>query len=208
MLAVLGGAMVPQFGGPAVQLIVQFTPALVRSLVTVASMLAVALTLMVLGGKWPDVNTMEIAVEGVIVTVAMTDFVLSAVDVAVIVTVLPEGTAAGAVKTIGLPLTVCGGVRLKVPQPGAATAQVTLQSTPLPELSFVTVAIRVAVPPTGIEFGGAMLRVTEITGTLTVIIALADLVLSVTEVAVMVTGVAGTTVGAVYKVGTPLAVWV
>ena len=35
---------------------------------------------------------MEIAVEGVIVTVALTDFVLSAVDVAVIVIVPPLGT--------------------------------------------------------------------------------------------------------------------
>jgi hypothetical protein len=194
---VLGGAIEPQFGGPLGQLIVQFTPALVKSFVTVAATFAVALTFMLLGGKWLDVNTMEVAVEGVIVTVAVTDFVLSAVEVAVMVTVLPEGTVAGAVKTIGLPLTVCGGVRLNVPQPGAATAQITLQSTPLPMLSFVTVAIMVAVPLTGIALGGAMLSVTEITGTVTVIIALANLVPSVTEVAVMVTAVAGTTVGAV-----------
>ena len=193
----LGGAIEPQFGGPLGQLIVQFTPALVKSFVTVAATFAVALTFMLLGGKWLDVNTMEVAVEGVIVTVAVTDFVLSAVEVAVMVTVLPEGTVAGAVKTIGLPLTVCGGVRLNVPQPGAATAQITLQSTPLPMLSFVTVAIMVAVPLTGIALGGAMLSVTEITGTVTVIIALANLVPSVTEVAVMVTAVAGTTVGAV-----------
>ena len=199
----LGGAIEPH---PLGQLIVQFTPALVKSFVTVAATFAVALTSMVLGGKWPDVNTMEIAVEGVIVTVAITDFVLSAVDVAVIVTVLPDGSVAGAVKTIGLPLTVCAGVRLNVPQPGAATAQVTVQSTPLPMLSFVTVAITVAVPLTGIALGGAMLSVTEITGTVTVIMALANLVPSVTEVAVIVTAVAGTTVGAVYKVGTPLAV--
>ena len=101
---------------------------------------------------------------------------------------------------------MCGGVRLNVPHPGAATEQVTAQSTPLPELSFVTVAIMVAVPLTGIALGGAMLRVTEITGTVTVIIPLTDFVPSVTEVAVMVTAVAGTTVGAVYSVATPLPV--
>jgi hypothetical protein len=92
---------------------------------------------------------------------------------------------------------VCGGFKLNVPQPGAATAQVTLQSTPLPALSFVTVALMVAVPLTGMELGGDVLNAIEITGTLTTIIPLTDLVPSVTEVAVMVTAVAGTTVGAV-----------
>ena len=92
---------------------------------------------------------------------------------------------------------MCGGFKLNVPQPGAATAQVTLQSTPLPALSFVTVALTVAGVLTGTEEGGETLKAIEMTGTLTVIIPLTDLVPSVTEVAVMVTAVAGTTVGAV-----------
>jgi hypothetical protein len=107
---------------------------------------------------------------------------------------------------IEAPLSVCGGARLNVPHPGAATAQVTVQSTPLPALSFATVALMLAVPLTGMEEGGETLNAIEITGTLTVTMALANLVWSVVEVAVMVTAVAGTTVGAVYRVAEPLAV--
>jgi hypothetical protein len=45
-------------------------------------------------------------VGAVIVIVAMADFVLSAVEVAVTVTVPPEGTVAGAVYVVALPLAV------------------------------------------------------------------------------------------------------
>jgi hypothetical protein len=91
------GVRVPQPGGAFGQVTVQLTPAFVVSFVTVAAIFAVPLTNMVVGGACPDVKAIEMAVEGVIVTVAVTNFVLSAVDVAVMVIVLPLGTAAGAV---------------------------------------------------------------------------------------------------------------
>jgi hypothetical protein len=98
MLAVFAGAMVPHAGGALGQVTDQFTPAFVVSFVTVASIVfTVALTSIVAGGACPEVKAMEIAVEGVMVTTALTDFVLSAVDVAAIVTVPPVGTVGGAV---------------------------------------------------------------------------------------------------------------
>jgi ethanolamine utilization microcompartment shell protein EutL len=48
----------------------------------------------------------ETEIGGVIVMLAGTDFVLSAVEVAVTVTVLPVGTAAGALYVVALPLAV------------------------------------------------------------------------------------------------------
>ena len=72
------------------------------------------------------------------VTVCMSVFVGSVVDAAVIVTVPPTGTAAGAVYDVVAPLAVCAGE--KVPQlPGLE--QVTDQSTPALPKSLVTVAI-------------------------------------------------------------------
>src|SRR5215471_16115439 len=66
----------------------------------------------------------------------------SAVEVAVMVTVLPEGGALGAVYVVGAPLAVCAGEN--VPQaPGLP--QETVQSTPALEKSLLTVATRDAV---------------------------------------------------------------
>ena len=78
---------------PAVpQVTVQSAPWV--SLVRVTERLAVVLTAMLFGGA--IVKTIVIA-GGVMVTVALADFVVSAVEVAVIVTVIPAGTPPGAV---------------------------------------------------------------------------------------------------------------
>jgi hypothetical protein len=85
----------------------------------------------------------------VMVIVAETDFVWSAVDVAVTVTVLLLGTALGAVYVMGLPLLVWAG--LKDPQ---SPTQVRDQSTPTFEASFETTAVSVADVPTCTDEGG------------------------------------------------------
>ena len=66
----------------------------------------------------------------------------SAVEVAVMVTVLPEGGALGAVYVVGAPLAVCAGE--KVPQAPGLPHE-TVQSTPALEKSLLTVATRDAV---------------------------------------------------------------
>jgi hypothetical protein len=96
----------------------------------------------------------------VIVVFPEADLVLSAVDVAVIVTELPAGTALGAVYVVAAALAVCVG--LNVPQ---ALAGAQDQSTPPPvDASLATVAAIWAVAPTCSEAGGAVLKETEITG--------------------------------------------
>ena len=74
------------------------------------------------------------------VTIALTLLVGSAVEVAVMVTVLPAGTEAGAVNAVVAPLAVCAG--LNVPQ--LDPLQLTVQSTPLFCESLATVALTVA----------------------------------------------------------------
>jgi len=64
--------------------------------------IAVVFTIKVEGGA----GEMETEMGGVIVMVAETDFVLLAVEVAVTVTVLPVGIAAGAMNMVALPLVV------------------------------------------------------------------------------------------------------
>jgi hypothetical protein len=126
--------------------------------------------------------------------------VLSFAEVAVIVTVPPEGTVDGAVYVVAPPLAVFVG--LKLPQP----AEPQLHVTPAPSTSFVTTALRVSVPDV------VTLNVEGDTDTVMgriVIVALADLVESATEVAVIVTVPhEGTVTGAVYVVPTVLCVCV
>ena len=129
----------------------------------------------------------------VMVTVALIVRVESAVDFAVIVTVLDDGTEAGAVNVVPIPLAVCRG--LSVPQLGLP--QVSAQSTPEFEPSFETTAITVAEVEVCTVEGGAWLKAME-TGAVIVTAAEAVLVGSVTEVAVTVTGLtAGSEAGAV-----------
>ena len=75
----------------------------------------------------------------VTVTVCVAVLVGSVVDVAVIVTVPPAGTTAGAVNVVAAPLAVWGGE--KVPH-APELPQVTVQSTPLFAGSLLTVATK------------------------------------------------------------------
>jgi hypothetical protein len=80
-----------------VQLIVQFTPAFAGSFDTVAAMFTAAPVAIVDGGASPVVNTTEIAAEGVTVTCALTDTIVDAVAVAIIVAVRFDESPVGAV---------------------------------------------------------------------------------------------------------------
>src|ERR1035441_3621370 len=85
-----------------------------------------------------------------IVTTAETCGDGASVAVAVIVTVFPAGTLAGALYVVEAPLSVCVGVN----EPQAPTEpQVTVQSTPPLPGSFDTVALTLSVPPAVAEVG-------------------------------------------------------
>ena len=141
----------------------------------------------------------------VIITVAFAVFVESVADVAVIVTLPPVGTVAGAVYTVAAPLAV--DVGLKDPQAPAGVLGVQLHTTGNAAESFVVVAAIDAVVPICIAPGGGVVSVIVITGPVIVTVALLVLVLSLTDAAVIVTlppdGIAA---GAVYTVVAPLAV--
>jgi hypothetical protein len=124
----------------------------------------------------------------VIVILADADFVVSVTEVAITVTALPEGTATGAVYVAEVLVML-----LKAPQ-APALPQVTDQVTPAFAGSLLTVAVSGAAALV-CSNGGAPARVTEISAIL--MIAEANLVGSVTEVAVMVTPDLGTAAGAV-----------
>jgi hypothetical protein len=95
----------------------------------------------------------------VIVMVADADFVVSVTEVAVTVTVFPEGTLPGAVYVVIelLPVVIAG---LTLPQ-ADDDPQLTVQVTPAALLSFATTAVRLAVAFTATEAGGFEI-VTEI----------------------------------------------
>jgi hypothetical protein len=140
----------------------------------------------------------------VIITVAFAAFVESLADVAVIVTLPPVGTVAGAVYTVAAALAV--GVTLNDPQEPAG---VQLHTTGRAAGSFVVVAAIDAVVPVCIAPGGGVVSVIVITGPVIVTVALFVLVVSLTAVAVIVTlPPDGTVVGPVYTVVAPLAVLV
>lgn len=79
------------------------------------------------------------------------------------------------------------GVVAELKEPQAELPQVTVQVTPALWLSLLTTAVRLEVAPMMREVGGVGLRATEIPGAVMVIVAEADFVVSVTEVAVTVT---------------------
>ena len=90
----------------------------------------------------------------VMVTVALTDLVVSVAEVAIIVTVLPLGTTDGAVYVVRwLPERVVAGLN----DPQAAPPQVAVHITPATFGSFVTVALRLLVAALiCMELGGAL----------------------------------------------------
>jgi hypothetical protein len=124
--------------------------------------------------------------------------VLSVTDVAVTVTVAGVGSALGAVYVVEEPLPVAVGLKL----PHNALPQVTDQLTPPFFVSLLTAAAMLDVVLMTIDEGGCATKDTDIGGggavDVIVIEADTDLVLSVTDVAVIVTeaGV-GTALGAV-----------
>jgi hypothetical protein len=139
--------------------------------------------------------------------VADADFVVSVTEVAVTVTVLPVGTADGAVYVVAVPLAVLVGLN---PPQAPMLPQVTDQVTPAFAESLLTTAVSDVVALVWSEEGGSGLKATEIgTAAVMVMVADADFVVSVTEVAVTVTVLpVGTADGAVYVVAEPLAVLV
>jgi len=84
---------------------------------------------------------------------------------------------------VAVPLAV--EVALKEPQ--GDVVQVTDQVTPPFLVSLLTTAVRLVVALMMSEVGGVGLRATEIPGAVMVMVAVADFVVSVTEVAVTVT---------------------
>jgi hypothetical protein len=131
--------------------------------------------------------------------------VLSVTEVAVTITLFPVGIAEGAVKIVAVPLAVCAGLN----DPHAVLLHETVHFTPPFALSFATFAARLAVAFTTSEVGAAEASVTAIgcTGAVIVIVAEADFVVSVTDVAVTVTVFpVGTAAGAVKVVDAPLGV--
>ena len=89
---------------------------------------------------------------------ALTDLVESVMEVAVIVTVLPTGTTAGAVYVVVAPLPVC--VDVKTPQ--ALEPQATVQFTPADAVSLLTIAFNCVAPLTARVAGGAGARTMDI----------------------------------------------
>jgi hypothetical protein len=118
------------------------------------------------------------------VAVAVAEMAASATEVATMVTLALAGTPAGAVYVAALPLAVVAGAI--VPQLGEQFAPpcVSVQLTPLLLASLLTVAVKACVPCTGtVTLGG----VTATVSAGTVIVAVAVLLPSVTEAAVIVT---------------------
>jgi len=192
-LAVWVGLNDPQ--APALpHVTVQSTPALVLSFETTAVIGLVEFICIDVGGG--GLKTTVIA-GAVMVMFAETDFVESACEVALTVTVVPVGTAAGAVYVVETPLAVWVGEN--DPQ-APALPQVTVQSTPLFKGSFDTTAVMGLVAFTCTDVGGGGLKATEIGGGTGVIVIVAetDLVESACEVALTVTVLpVGTAAGAV-----------
>jgi len=141
----------------------------------------------------------------VTVTVWVSVFVGSAVDAAVIVTVPPAGTTAGAVYDVAAPLAVCAGE--KVPQlPGLGHA--TDQSTPALFVSLITVAISGAWWPCMIVAFGTVWVIWREIGAAIVTLTLKNTLEAVAFAAIVTVGseLDGTFGGAVKRAGAPLAV--
>lgn len=192
-LAVANGLNDPQ-DPMGVQL--QFTGVVAGSLTVVAAIGAVVAIISAPGGG--VVRLIAIS-GGMIDTVWLFDFVVSVTDVAVIATLPPGGTVAGDVYTVVVPLAVLD--RLNNPHEPLGMQ---LQVTPAFAESFVITAEMLAVADRARLAGGTAPKSTEI-GKLTP--PAANLVLSETEVAVIVTlPPVGAVAGAVYAVAAPLDV--
>src|SRR5438552_10859377 len=181
-LAVLAGLIVPQPGEQGVPLCVsvQFAPLLLGSFVTVAVNCCVFVT-----STLAVVGETDTAIGGVTVAVAVADFVASAADVATTLTFGFAGTVPGAVYVAAFPLEVVAGAM--VPQPGEHNVPlcVSVQFTPLLLGSFATVAVNCCVVFTlTLAVGGE--TDSPIAG-VTVRVAVADFVVSATDVAITVT---------------------
>jgi hypothetical protein len=101
---------------------------------------------------------MAILIPLTIPTVTVTVLVLSAVAAAVMFTEAPDGSEAGAVKTVAIPEAVCAGLN----EPHFAALQLTAQSTPWFVESFATVAMICDCPLVGIVDAGTWLNDTVI----------------------------------------------
>jgi uncharacterized membrane protein len=124
-------------------------------------MLVVVDTGNVVGGVAANVTVIPEPV-GLIVIVTDALFVESVTDVAVTVTVAGFGIVVGAVYVVAVPLGV--EVAEKLPHvAGAVVVQVTVHFTPALALSFVTVALKLAVADVASDVGGVALKPTEIT---------------------------------------------
>src|SRR2546430_11037291 len=192
-LAVFAGLIVPQPGeyGAPLSFSVQFAPLLLGSFVTVAVNCCVFVT-----STLAVVGETDTAIGGVTVAVAVADFVASAADVATTLTFGFAGTVPGAVYVAAFPLEVVAGAM--VPQPGEHNVPlcVSVQFTPLLLGSFVTVAVNCCVPFTA-TFAVAGETDAALKGT-TLTVAVADFVVSATEIALIVTWAGlGTADGAV-----------
>jgi len=124
----------------------------------------------------------------VIVTVVLPDFVPSATETAVTVTVAGEGTAEGAVKSPLALIVPC----VESPPVTPFTCQVTAVLE-----VFVTVAVNCCVAPVCTVGVSGPIVTTIGGGGVTVTVAVSDFVLSATEVAFTVTVPLGTVAGAV-----------
>jgi len=176
-LAELAAEKVPQVApeqpGP---LTVHVTPRLLGSLASVAANSRTVFT-----STPASVGATVTETDDVMVRVAAADFLASATDVAVTITVDGLGTAAGAVYVIATPLAEL--VADRVPQ--VAPEQPSLQVTPALLGSLVSVAVSCCGPFTSTR-PAVGVRLTTMSDVM-VTVAAANRVLSVTEVAVMVT---------------------
>jgi len=145
---------------------------------------------------------------GVIVIVACTDFVVSVSEVAVMITVPPDGTVEGAVYIVAVELKAAP-VMAGLNEPQAFTPQLAVQITPAFATSFVVCALKAVFPLTASELGGTG-GPNEMTIGKATIVKLTLLFCEglLVTLAVMVTVVPiGTTEGAVKSVAAPSAVW-
>jgi hypothetical protein len=106
-------------------------------LLTVAASVAEDPTASVAGSENAGDGVTAITAAVVTVATAVANFVLSVVDLAVIVTVPPGGTVEGLEKVVGLPLAEWAGEKL----PHIDAPQVADQSTPPAAGSLATVAV-------------------------------------------------------------------
>ena len=139
----------------------------------------------------------------VTVTVAAALLLVSATDLAVSVTTAGDGTLAGAVYVMAAPeaLEVAESVPQLAPE---QPAPLNVHDTPLFCVSFVTVAVTLCVFPLCTDAPVGFTDTPTVGGAVTVIVAAAVLLVSVTDLTVSVTAAGdGTLAGAVYVIAAP-----